>query len=479
MYKTINNLEIFIYLVLILTKLKLLISKTIFIPFEEFLLFSNNKNNPSKPINFDKKKFLEENLTPKLVSNIKIGTPEKIIPAIFNIMERSEYIMPNEEYRLITNSNTSTLYHPSKSITFKNSTFIEKKFHYNQYYLINETIKLFKDIKLETLEEIDNFQIYLRDNLENAFSYLDISGKQNNFIIHQLKDKNIISSLVLSIKYISNYLGFISIGEYPHIYDNEHYFKEQFITFNFETTNGKYYDILTNKIFISWKDNNDKDNYRKEKKINFHNVISFYYNLNLIIASEEYMNLVKEIFFEEYIKKKICQSDIIPMLGRVYLIYTCNKDNDLDLSKFPSLNFNFYESNYIFELNYKDLFIEINNIYYFLVTCDYHIEENWKLGKPFLKKYNFIFDGSKKLAGFYDINKEIKDNKIEEKSFWNKKKIIIFFILGNVILIPIVYYFSKRLYIKRKLNAKELKIFYEDLDNQKISLTFYYNFLGK
>ena len=156
------------------------------------------------------------------------------------------------------------------------------------------------------------------------------------------------------------------------------------------------------------------------------------------------------------------------MLGRVYLIYTCKKDNEFNIREFPSLNFIFYESKYIFTLDYKDLFFEKDNNYYFSVVCDYHIEENWKIGKPFLKKYQFVFDGDNKLAGYYDIN--IKVNNNNNIFISQQKKIIIIFVLLNIIFIPIFYFLSKRIYIKGKLNAKELNNFYEDIFNVNSSL---------
>ena len=146
------------------------------------------------------------------------------------------------------------------------------------------------------------------------------------------------------------------------------------------------------------------------------------------------------------------------MPGRSYLVYSCFKSNEFDLTKFPSLNFNFYGNNYDFQLTYEDLFLEKNNIYYFLVSCDYHINENWKIGKPFLKKYQLIFDGTKKLVGFYDDKKPLSNiNKSDNKI--SNKKIILIFIIANIILIPIIFLFAKRRYIKRKINANEMDDF--------------------
>ena len=121
----------------ILLNFKIYTNKIIIIPFEEFLLHS--RNNKKSEIQFDINKFIEENLSPKFVSNLTIGTPDKIIHAIFNIRETSSYIVPNDEYRLISfnNKELSNSYNPSNSSSFRNVTIYNKKFYYNHYYLIN------------------------------------------------------------------------------------------------------------------------------------------------------------------------------------------------------------------------------------------------------------------------------------------------------------------------------------------------------
>ena len=95
------------------------------------------------------------------------------------------------------------------------------------------------------------------------------------------------------------------------------------------------------------------------------------------------------------------------------------------------------------------------------------------VGKPFLKKYHFVFDGSKKLAGFYDQSKNINNNNETNKdSFFSIKAIIIIiFITINIILIPVFYYLAKRIYIRKKLNAKELNNNYEDIIYKNTSLS--------
>jgi len=433
---------------------KIIQTKTLFIPFRQHPIYSSQS--------YDKTKFLIENTSPKFVSNISIGTPAKIIPTIFNIYDYYSSIKPNEEYKDIGNNNYE-IYEPNKSSTYENISLDENTYmKFNAYTLIKEKIKLCNDIKCLTYEEINDFFIYIRNNQLNAFSYIDISSNDKNiFIMNQLKEKKIIKNSIMSIKYTDDYSGYYIIGDYPHIYDKENFSKEQLITYNLEISGGKNFDVLINKVFISWNEQNDgssNPNY-KEKKISLVNGISFNINLNLIIASEEYMNLVKDVFFNEYFNKKICDYNIIPIPGRSYKIYTCIKSDEFNIKNFPSLKFNFYGNNYVYELTYEDLFIEKNNIYYFLVSCDYHINENWKLGKPFLKKYQLIFDGTKKLVGYY--NQNIKSSNISTTNTTSKsKKIIFIFIIANLVIIPIVFFLAKRRYMRKKYNANELNSFF-------------------
>ena len=294
---------------------KIIQTKTLFIPFQQHPIYS--------PLSYDKTKFLIENTSPKFVSNISIGTPAKIIPTIFNIYDYYSSIKPNEEYKDIGNNNYE-IYEPNKSSTYENISLDENTYmKFNAYTLIKEKIKLCNDIKCLTYEEINDFFIYIRNNQLNAFSYIDISSNDKNiFIMNQLKEKKIIKNSIMSIKYTDDYSGYYIIGDYPHIYDKENFSKEQLITYNLEISGGKNFDVLINKVFISWNEQNDgssNPNY-KEKKISLVNGISFNINLNLIIASEEYMNLVKDVFFNEYFNKKICDYNIIPIPGRSYKI---------------------------------------------------------------------------------------------------------------------------------------------------------------
>ena len=215
-------------------------SKTIFIPFEQFPKFQLSS--------YDQVKLLEENLDTKFTTNLNIGEPKLIIPTIFNFEDSSQSIKPNEEYKSISYNDRAfdLLYSPHKSSTYKNVS-VDKNNNniriFNKYILINETIRLYNDINMKSFEEIKDFQIYLRDDYLNAFSYIDISKNKNNFIINQLKEKKVINSAVISVKYIDNYNGYYIIGNYPHVYDKENFFEGQLISFNMELSNGNNFDV--------------------------------------------------------------------------------------------------------------------------------------------------------------------------------------------------------------------------------------------
>lgn len=233
-----NNNHFFNILSIILL-FKIIQTKILFIPFQQHPIYSL--------LSYDKTKFLIENTSPKFVSNISIGTPEKIIPTIFNIYDYYSSIKPNEEYKDISNSNYE-IYEPNKSSTYENISLDENTYmKFNAYTLIKEKIKLCSDIKCLTHEEINDFFIYIRNNQLNAFSFIDISSNDKNvFIMNQLKEKKIIKNSIISIKYTDDYSGYYIIGDYPHIYDKENFSKEQLITYNLEISGGKNFDVLIN-----------------------------------------------------------------------------------------------------------------------------------------------------------------------------------------------------------------------------------------
>ena len=122
-----------------------------------------------------------------------------------------------------------------------------------------------------------------------------------------------------------------------------------------------------------------------------------------------------------------------------YKYYVCNKD--IDITKFENINFELKEDNFNFTLDYKDLFYEYNDKYYFLIASRTGLH-NFFVGSVLMKKYDFVFDKFKSSIGFYDFS--IKVNK-DNNNF--VIYIVIISVLALLIILVIIYliwkYFNK------------------------------------
>ena len=157
------------------------------------------------------------------------------------------------------------------------------------------------------------------------------------------------------------------------------------------------------------------------------------------------MEVIEKEFFNDKIKKKLCQRN---RLENNYYNYECLYLKDIQ--DFPTLYFFHRNLGFTFELNYKELFREYNGNFISLIWIDMNERNTWKLGKPFLKKYIFSFNIDKKKIGFYntgieDINEANK--KIKKKAYF-LYIIIILILLG--IMTCICYLFAKKIYFNKK-----------------------------
>ena len=63
-----------------------------------------------------------------------------------------------------------------------------------------------------------------------------------------------------------------------------------------------------------------------------------------------------------------------------------------NIKEFPKISLIHDEFDFIFELTYKDLFIEYKNKIIFLIIYNAYGANFWPLGKIFMRKYPFIFN---------------------------------------------------------------------------------------
>jgi hypothetical protein len=89
---------------------------------------------------------------------------------------------------------------------------------------------------------------------------------------------------------------------------------------------------------------------------------------------------------------------------------------------------------------------------------------NWVFGKPLFKKYQMVFDQDRKTYGFYlelnnngnnIIDKNIKNNNMDNSSSKISWGIIVILVLISLVMVYIIHKLIKRL--PRKLKANELE----------------------
>lgn len=230
-----------------------------------------------------------------------------------------------------------------------------------------------------------------------------------------------------------------------------------------------YKEIKTNNNIII---NDDEDTNKKhlDKKLT-ELLITKEYN----IGTKEFQLLINEEFFNYYLENNICQiKDIFYDFSfEKFFYYICDNITGRFIleNKFPNISFVHRELKYIFELTYHDLFFtDINDSkkskFYFNIIFSKSARDKWSLGKPFLKKYIFMFDYDKKLIQFLTLkNKESNAN----KNLSNSNMIItiqyiiisilmiILIILGVLILFMPKSYLGKFIRDKFKKKASELE----------------------
>ena len=150
-------------------------------------------------------------------------------------------------------------------------------------------------------------------------------------------------------------------------------------------------------------------------------------------------------------------------------MFICDKKKMKDyIKQFPTLYFSNIDYNYIFEMTYQDLFFNINNYYYFMIIFPNNqsgkgLDENWYIGLPFLKQYQFVFNFDSKSIDLYKFknfeespkndDNDDKDNIFLDKTFW----MIFLQVIIIILLIVASIYLGMYLNRQRKKRANELK----------------------
>ena len=155
------------------------------------------------------------------------------------------------------------------------------------------------------------------------------------------------------------------------------------------------------------------------KQVNFnHTSISSFSSQSLIKVENNFITAPHNFFpvlQREFLNLAEVRDKCRSLISNKYQFILCNKD--LDVEKFPKLEFYSDELDHTFVFEGKDLFVfdGKNENYLMLIVFDLYarVETFWELGLPFLKKEKLFFDMDKENLGvFIDDENRTQTNSI-------------------------------------------------------------------
>ena len=419
-------------------------------------------------------KYMKNNL---IGTKIYMGTPPKEIEAYLT-MEQYDFFLgkgfclsnSNSQY----NSSLSTSYQKTM-VSFFSPIINNGSFSKENFFFYNE-LDFSQNKSINDLEFIygiasPDFFDMIDPELNCGYIGLQMSSGseyfESNSLIYGLKMSNLIGTKKWSIifyennKKINNYDGALILG-----------LKEEDYINIFNINNNSDYSTIYSLPYImknvDWEIKFDEiyyeinnQNYSFDKYIQGNFIIDY----NYIISNKDFFDSIKNNFFNKYINEGICYLDKNETLKktkktdiRILNIIICDKNKFKDMNKFPNLYFKHINLNKIFELNYKDLFIEIGNSIIFSIIMDEEEKYHWSFGRIFMKKYQFIFDNDQKTITYIKkniIDDEENENTNNTNGNSNNNNIII--ILKILLIVFLIVGFGVGLFLGKKIWDKNKK----------------------
>ena len=432
------QIKIIIFFFLFLTELfSYVFPNKIVIPF-------TTKSHPFDPEN--EFKFIFKN---EIYTTLEVGTPPQKVE-LFLTARTPFFIIKNNDsfpqyYKNISSS--SYKYYDSSSIYYFNDDVLKRGIH------SGEKITLQKSFDKTDKLEIPNLDfIYGTDIDEDSKSHMGVLGiqflstssnydKEVNFI-NILKKNRLITNYIWNLNYTSETSGNLVIGEYPHTFNSKKYDKDTLYPTHVPQEGAQK---------VVWSLFFDNINYG-DIKLNEHRTAKFAPQYGVIFGPLIFDRVITNEFFQEYIDKKKCERKTY---NKKHDYFKC--DLDINLSKFKSIEFTEKElSEKNFVLTKDDLFLKMNGKLYFLVIFgrNWKWQYSWTFGKPFMKKYNLLFNQDGKEILYY--NKKISTN---NNIVGNKK--IVFLLWGGIIVLLLIIgflsYYLMKLVKERKKRLYELE----------------------
>ena len=396
------------------------------------------------------------------------------------------------------NSRESTSFNKLDTITTINNNHNTKETN----FLVSDTISFYdsncinnlnNNQKCKTKISVDNFNFMVEISQTSQLCGrigMGYSKFTQYHFVNQLKKKKGINNYLMTLQFLDDGKGYLILGGFPHEYEtNSKYDSNNLVTIN---TGSKGNVILP--WSLSFIRTYIKLGEANEILVQKYALCYLVFNFGLIKGTENYKNLILQYFFQDLINKNICKMEQTEKTifdrkassinsNGTFTMFTCNKKlaSNNYIKSFPTFKLKHDNFGYIFELTYEDLFIEVNDKYYFLIIFPDDHALQWIFGIPFLKKYQFIYDYDSYTIGYY-IN-YYENNLIEDKgdnthnnqnnqnlqnknntnimnnnsSNINLKYLIPLFIILGTLLVSIGILIGKKIYEKRKRKANELK----------------------
>ena len=372
------------------------------------------------------KKNPEQNILELLFSNeivykLNIGTPIQIIESKIDFSQPSFYISSDSK-------NKKFNYEKSSSYKNLNKPIDTKYLPFNNGVLSSESIKFVINDQETLIPDFSFFNANNQKENKNFYSSsigFSISNDEKN-LISFFKEKNYIKKKFFYVNYFEHFVNNKQIGEIKIGETNKSYKK----IYSENKENNLEWNIKIDKVTFN----------KKNLEIDSFNV---YFDINIfgMFGTEELQRQLNLNFFGQRIKNKTCIVDNFDS-AKQYIYYYCEKD--VDLENFHDIIF--YNKNQQFKFSYKDLFIKINDKYYFSIVYDNSNNKKFIFGEVFLKKYPMLFN--------------LEDNSINfitssSFSFWNVFNIILIVILS--ILIVYVFLRITIRILSRRVKSKQLK----------------------
>ena len=386
---------------------------------------------PFKKSTKEKKSYPENLLQNDLEITLKIGTPPQSVDLnlrsrIYTFFVTSSQV--NLPYKLFNEKESTSLVQISKRET--NFTNME----YSKGLKISESIYI-NDKELKGITLMLGTELAYNECGALGLRLINSHESSNDLsFIYQIKKYANLDSYTFTLKYKNDEEGDLIIGAYPHVYDNK-----------FNEKNFFYSKAGSNKNGVNWVLNFDVIKYNN-KSVNVgskKSLINIEYGL--IQAPFKYKNYFKNNFYGDRCSEKFNDK-------RNVTIVHCS--SNFDITSFKDLIFELKDIETQFVFTYKDLFIKENNEYIFGIVFDEDVDAKdptWIFGKPFMKKYELVYDLDRKIIGLY---KEGNESPIE------KSKVNVVFIILLIILVLAVaglsYFIFFYLKKTRKSRAFEL-----------------------